>query len=255
MTSTGASQQAADKATEIESKVNEFFDAVNEVLSWVPDFLSHLIDPIVRGMEQLKKKLQEFWREVSELWEQPGHPERLMAVAKQWESSVGNGVASVAGDIAPTKLRTSGEWNGRAAEAYRELVPAQSSGLGEIELFAEQLRRSLESLANSIETFWLAVKAAFVVFVVGVVGAIATACTVVGIPAAIAAIATAVTVSLGLVITAVTALNSHVNTIEAQQSALNEKIHDLGTEWATTNVDLSDSTTGDGDRSNWEVDS
>ncbi|WP_198319343.1 hypothetical protein [Actinopolyspora erythraea] len=159
------------------------------------------------------------------------------------------------GGISLNNLRTSREWNGRAAEAYRDLVPSQADGLGEIELFAEQLRTSLESLANSIETFWLAVKSAFVVFVVGAVGAIATACTVVGIPATIGAIATAVGVSLGLVITAVTALNSHVNTIEPQQSALNEKIHDLGTEWAKTNAELSDSTTRDGDRSNWELDS
>jgi uncharacterized protein YoxC len=247
-------REAQEKVQDIERKVQEFFDKVNDVLSWVPGFLSHLIEPIRAGIEALNQKLREFWDRVNQLWDQPGNSDRLKEVGEQWVTQVGNITGDIAGTISPDQLRTNIEWTGRAAEAYRATIPAQVSGLNAVKDLANQMRSSLNNLANSIDGLWTALGFAFAGFVVGAVAAIATAVTVVGIPAAIAILATAVGVALGLIAAAIMALNSHLNTIESEQATIAQKARDLGTTWANTNIDdLSDASVTDGDGSDWRV--
>jgi hypothetical protein len=231
-----AIQQADDKFHELEQKVQEFFDRVKDVLSWVPGFLSDLIQPIEDGLAALRQKVQEFWDRVNELLTHRGSPTRLHQVAADWVNTVGNVVGDIAGQISLDKLQTNLDWQGRGAEAYKATVPAQVSGLNSVKDLANQLRSSLDNLGNGIETFWTAMAIAGGVFVVGAIAAIAAACTVVGIPAAIAAIATAAGVSIGLVTTAILSLQSLTNTISTEQNTIAQKVHDLGDQWAKSNV-------------------
>jgi hypothetical protein len=248
-------RQADEKTKDIDSKIKDFFDKVNDVLSWVPGFLSHLIEPIKQGLDQLRQKLQEFWDRVNQLFEQPGNSDRLKEVGNQWVDGVGNPAGDIAGDIALTQLKANVEWTGRAAEAYKALVPAQGNGLNSIKLLANQIKSSLTSLANSIDSFWTAMTCALVGFAVAIVGAIVAACTVVGIPAAIGVIITAVGACLALITVAVTSLQSHVHTIEAEQATLKQKVHDLGTTWSKSSTEISDGSVSDGDPSDWRVNS
>lgn len=231
-----AIQQADDKFRELEQKIQEFFDKVNDVLSWVPGFLSDLIQPIKDGLAALSQKIQEFWDRVNQLIANPGEPTRLHQVAQDWVNSVGNVVGDIAGRISLDKLQTNLDWQGRGAEAYKATVPAQASGLNAVKDLANQLRSSLDNLGNGIETFWTAMAVAAGVFVVGAIGAIAAACTVVGIPAAIGAIATAAGVSIGLVTTAILSLQSLTNTVSTEQNTIAQKVHDLGDQWAKSNI-------------------
>lgn len=247
-------QEAYEKLQEIQQKVDEFFDKVNSVLSWVPFFLQHLIEPIRAAIEALNAKLREFWDRANQLMEQPGSPSRLDEVAEQWTNEVATAVGEVAGTVSPDQLRTNIEWVGRAAEAYRATVPAQVDGLNGVKGLAEQMRTSLNLLANSVENFWLAIGIAFTTFIVGAVGAIIAAATVVGIPAAVAALATAVGVSIGLITAAIMALKSHLNTIETQQNAIATRVTNLGTTWAASDVGtMADASVTDGDASDWRV--
>ncbi|AHI00450.1 hypothetical protein GCM10010174_64620 [Kutzneria viridogrisea] len=243
-----------EKLREIERDVQRFFDAVNEVLSWVPDFLSDLIEPIRRGIEGLNQKLREFWDRINQMLTQRGDSDRLKQAGDAWVDQVGNPAGDLAGSLSLDKLRTTVDWSGRAAEAYKASVPAQVSGLGGIKDLANQMKSSLVNLANAIDNFWLAIKAALVVFAVGAVAAIATACTVVGLPAAIAAIATAVGVSVGLVVTAVTSMQSLTQTIAVEQGNLKQKIHDDLGSWARTNTEvLGHASVNDPSGMNWHV--
>lgn len=249
-------QQAMEKSHEIEERIKEFFDRVNDVLSWVPGFLADLIEPIVQGMEALRQKVEEFWERVRKLWEQPGDPGRLRQVGTQWVEQIGNGVGDVAENISPDKLRTNWDWTGRAAEAYKATVPAQVSGLNSIKDLADQMKSSLSNLANSIENFWTAIIAAFVVFIVGAVGAVGAAVTVVGIPAAIAAVAGAAAVSIGLVTTAIVAMQSHAQNIRTEQGNIAQQIDDNLGEWAKSNIDaLGHASVNDPDGTNWHINS
>ncbi|GAB2962698.1 hypothetical protein LWP59_18390 [Amycolatopsis acidiphila] len=228
--------QANDKFHDLQQKIDDFFNKVNDVVSWVPGFLSDLIKPIEDGLNALRRKVKEFWDRVNQLIDQPGSPTRLHQVAEDWVNKVGNAIGDIAGKISLDKLQTNLDWEGRGAEAYKATVPAQVSGLNSVKDLANQLRSSLDNLGNGIETFWIAMGVAAGVFVVGAVGAIAAACTVVGIPAAIAVIATAAGVSIGLMTTAIVSLQSLSNTISTEQATISQKVHDLGEQWAKSNI-------------------
>ncbi|MEU4741551.1 hypothetical protein AB0G02_13955 [Actinosynnema sp. NPDC023658] len=245
-------QEAHRRSQEVDQHAGKFFDQVNSVMSWVPAPLEYLVDPIVRGMQLLNEKLRELWDRVKLLWEQPGDSDRLKQVGEQWVSQVGNALGDIAGTIGPDKLRTTIEWEGRAARAYQATVPPQAAGLNSVKDIAGQLRSSLNSLANSIDMFWMAMGFALAGLVVSIVGAVVAACTLVGIPAAITFIVGGVAATIGVIAATVMALESHVNTIETEQSALRQKIHDLGSTWAVPNTaDLADASVVDGDGSDW----
>lgn len=245
-------QEASDEAREIELRSDEFWAAVDEVLSWVPGPLGPLIEPIRAGMAELGRKMQEFWDRVGKLFEQPGNADRLKQVGEQWATLVGDICNDIAGTITLDKMRTNIEWQGPAAESYKAQVPPQSEGLTTVKDIAGQVRTSLDNLANSIDSFWLAVKFALAGFAIAIVGAIAAACTVVGIPAAIGVIVAAVAAALGLVTAAVMALESHVNTIENEQTAIRQRVTDLADGWTMTDTAaLSDASATDGDPSDW----
>jgi hypothetical protein len=210
--------------------------AKSTTCSWVPGFLADLIQPIEDGQEALRQKVREFFDRVNQLIEQPGDATRLHEVAADWANMVGNTVGDIAGRISLDKLQTNLDWQGSGAEAYKATVPAQVSGLNAVKDLANQLRSSLDNLGNGIDSFWTAMKIAIVVFAVGAAGALLAACTVVGIPAAIAAILGAAGVSIGLVTTAIMSPQSLTTTISTEQNTIAQKVHDLGDQWAKSNI-------------------
>lgn len=245
-------QQVEQKTQDAQQNVKEFFDQVDRLLSWVPAPLEYMIAPIIQGMRLLSEKVAELWDHVGHLIEQWGDPDRLKQVGEQWVAQVGNVLGDVAGTIGIDKLRTTVEWEGRAARAYHSVVPAQSAGLNAVKDIANQLRTSLTSLANAIESFQLTMWFALGAFVVGAVGAIASACTVVGTPVGIAALSAACGAAIALIGTAVLAMKSQVNTIETEQAAIMQKIHDLGSDWAMPDTTaMADASATDGDESDW----
>jgi uncharacterized protein YukE len=247
--------QAKSKADEVDRNLRRFFEVVNATLSWVPGPLKWIIEKVEEGFRVVNVKIAEFWDRVNQLFDQPGDSDRLRQVGTGWVEQVGNKLGDIAGTITLDKMRTNVEWEGRAARAYTATVPPQSQGLNSVKDVANQMRASLNSLANSIDAFWIAMGVALATFVVSAIGAIAAACTVVGTPAAVAAIAGGLTVAIGIIGATVMALESHTNTIETEQNAIMQKIHDIGREWTMPNVgDMSDASVTDGDGSDWKVD-
>lgn len=247
-------QEAHQQTRKIDQETRAFFEQVNRVMSWVPAPLEYLVDPILRNLALLDKKLREFWDRVNQLWDQPGDSDRLKRVGDQWVSQVGDALGDVAGTIGLDKLRTTIEWEGRAARAYQATVPPQAAGLDAIKDLAGQMRTSLNSLANSIDMFWIAMGLAFVTFAVAIAGAVVAAFTVVGIPAAIVVLLTALAAGFGLIAATIVALESHVNTVEVEQAAIREKLRDLGSTWTMPNTaDLADASVMDGDGSDWRL--
>lgn len=245
-------QQANQKAKDIDEMIRKFYDQVNGVLSWVPKPLEYMIDPILKGMEFLGRKCKEFWDEVKELWDKVGDVDKLRATAEGWVTYVGDALGEIAGTLGLDKMRTTIEWEGRAARAYQATVPPQVAGMNAIKDVAGQMRTSLNNLANALEGFWIAIGFAFAGFVAGAGAAIATACTVVGLPASIAVLLTAAGTTVALVGAAVAAAVSYMNTIDTEQSAIRQKIRDLGSNWTMPNLgDMSDASVRDGDGSDW----
>jgi hypothetical protein len=228
--------QAKEKVDDVDRNIKRFFDVVNSTLSWVPAPLQWVIDKVEEGMRWLNQKIVEFWERVNQLFEQPGDSDRLRQVGTGWVEQVGNKLGDIAGTITLDKMRTNVEWEGRAARAYSATVPPQSQGLNSVKDVANQMRASLNSLANSIDAFWIAMGVALATFVV-------------------AAVAGGLAAAIGIIGATIMALESHTNTIETEQNAIMQKIHDIGREWTMPNVgDMSDASVTDGDGSDWKVD-
>ncbi|WP_447006535.1 hypothetical protein ACRAKI_08690 [Saccharothrix isguenensis] len=245
-------RQVEEERRDAEQNVKEFFDQVDRLLSWVPAPLEHMISPIVQGMRLLSEKVAELWDHVGHLIEQWGDPDRLKQVGEQWVAHVGNALGDIAGTVGLDKLRTTIEWEGRAARAYHSAASPQAAGLNAVKDIANQLRTSLTALANAIESFQLTMWFALGAFVIGAVGAVASACTVVGTPVGIAALSAACGAAIALIGAAVLAMKSQVNTIEAEQTAIMQKIHDLGSDWAMPDTGtMRDAGDKDGDGSDW----
>lgn len=249
---TSAVAEAEGKSQEIEEKVQRFFDIVNDTISWVPWPASELLGPIEDGMENLAQEMQKFWDEVNQIFEQPGDADRLRQAGVAWADSIGNPLGDTAGDISLENHKTNIEWTGRAAEAYKALVPAQEEALSGLKDIAITMRTSLDDMAESIEDFWQAIVMAFVSFIVGAVAAIASAFGVVTIPAGIAVLLGAVGVGLALIFQAVQAIDSHMDVIRDQQTAVQQGLRDVGTKWEQSNIAaMSDASVTDGDASDW----
>ncbi|GAA4858656.1 hypothetical protein GCM10025787_49010 [Saccharopolyspora rosea] len=243
--------QVNDKLRQTEQKVQEFFNTVNDVLSWIPDGFAQLTEADQQGLNALAEKIKEFWKGIRLIWEQPGDSTALREKSQRWADAVANPIGDIAGHIALNKLAANVEWTGRAAEAYKAMVPAQAEGLTNLKNLALQARNSLNNLANALDSFRMAMVVALGVFAVGIVSAIATACTVVGTAAAVALLATTVGACLTVITTAVMAMNSYMQTIHTEQTALAQKTHDVGTTWSRSPYDLSDGSVSDGDGTDW----
>ncbi|MFD9704320.1 hypothetical protein [Lentzea sp. NPDC059081] len=223
--------QAEEKIKAVDRDLERFFDVVDATLTWVPPPLRWVVDEVGKGIRWLIEKIAEFRDRVGELWRQKGEPDRLRQVGTGWVERIGDVLGDVAGTVTLDKMRTNIEWEGRAARAYTATVPPQSQGLSAVKDVANQLRASLNGLANSIEVFWISMVVALSTFAVAAVGACYAAVTVVGVPAAIAALATGLTAVIGVIGATVMALESHTNTIETEQNAIMQKIHDIGRAW------------------------
>lgn len=232
--------QAVGKADEIERKIQEFFDKVNDVISWVPWPFDDLIEPIEQGLAKLRQKMQEFWDRLTDFLTNRGDPEKLRQFADEWRETIGNRIGEIAGSIELVRMRSNIEWEGRAAEAYKTIVPPQGEGLEGVKSLAIQINTSLKSLANGIEDFWSALLMAFGIFLVAIIGAIFGVLSIVGIPAAIAAVLVAVGACVNLVTTAITERDAVEDTIKAEQDTIAQGTHDIGTEWMRSKTSMSD---------------
>lgn len=247
MSGDSAIDKAVQKMQEAEGKVQELFDAVDKVLSWVPDMFAHLIEPIKKGCEELSKKIQEMWDKVTEFMGQRGSPSALREAREKWTSEVGKPIGKTAGDLNLDNHKTKIEWEGRAAEAYKGLVPKQVDGLNGLKSASDRMVLSLDSLANAIETFWVAVGIAIATFVIGIIAAIAACAGIVTIPAGVAVAMGVVGVVIGLIGAAITAILGAIQPINSAAAATKKEVDALGTTWgkSKSGVDL-------GEESNWD---
>lgn len=242
------------KIKDVEAKIQEFFKQINDTLSWVPDAFAWVIDAVEKTLQEFKGKLQEFWDQISKFFEILGSVPALKMKSDMWEDKVSQPLGDIAGGIALGTLRANIEWEGRAAEAYKAMVPSQEKGLAGLKDLARQVQGSLDSLANALTAFYVALAVALTVFAVGLTAAIAACCTVVGAPLGAAEILSIVGVVVGLITAATTAVVAFANSLATEQNSLTQKIHDIGNTWPKSALgDLSDGSVSDGDRSDWRV--
>jgi hypothetical protein len=101
-----------------------------------------------------------------------------------WSSTVGGPVSEKVGTVDAGLLTVDDTWNGTAADAYRQLLPAQKAALAAVKTtFTDPIATAFSSLAKATYIFWGALIAAIVGLAADIVGGLASSATIIGLPA------------------------------------------------------------------------
>ncbi|TWP45794.1 hypothetical protein FKR81_38125 [Lentzea tibetensis] len=260
-------QEVGERAEQLDQLIQKVFSKANAIVAWAPPGSEAVVGRIDGLLANLSTKIKEFWDWFDRFWTMRGDPSHLKAIALEWELRVGDRLADVAVPLDVDKLPTCFEWKGRAADAYKAIVPGQAKGLTDLQAAAYRMSDSLRSLSNAIDAFWTAVLWAIVGFSVAVTAALfavaSIAGSVVGLITMTAATAEVCAFwgaaygvlggAVSLAGTEFSSIKAYLATIEVENMALGRQGLAVGTEWKQPDLGrLQDATVADGDPSDWQ---
>ncbi|MCR6488604.1 hypothetical protein M8542_37825 [Amycolatopsis sp. OK19-0408] len=225
-----------DDMRAIEEKFREFMDKVRDLLDWVPSALESLVRPVIDLVNHVNGKFAEYSQAVQHFKDDRGDSDKLKQVGRQWIEEFSHTVDEIAGTLHLDKLKANIYWQGRAAETYKAAVPAQIEHLDSMKDLGEQMRDSLDSLADGIDSFWLAMKVILGGLAAAIVSAILSAVTVVGLPLALGIISAAISMAVPAITGTIVAVETLLDVIETEQKSIQAKVDALGDKWERTNT-------------------
>jgi hypothetical protein len=184
--SAATESELVDKLLQIVDRINakttELQNAINDKLGWLPGFLQ---DKVVAGWNKFcdfMRKVWDFWYEVCT---NMGSPTRLWSTADAWSDTVGAPVSAQVQSADAGLLTVDDNWDGDAANAYRQTLPLQKAALDKVKAtLTDGISSALSDVAKGIIAFWASLAVALAALVAGIIGALASAATVFGLPAA-----------------------------------------------------------------------
>lgn len=184
--SAATESELVDKLLQIVERINtkttDLQNAINDKLGWLPGFLQ---DKVVTGWNKLcdfMRKIWDFWYEVCT---NMGSPSKLWATADAWSDSVGGPVSAQVQSADAGLLTVDDNWDGDAANAYRQTLPLQKTALDKVKTtLTDGIAGALSDVAKGIIAFWASLAVALAALVAGIIGALASAATIFGLPAA-----------------------------------------------------------------------
>jgi hypothetical protein len=184
--SAATESELVGKLLEIVDRVNaktaELQNAVNDKLGWLPGFLH---DKVVGGWSRFCDLMREIWDFWYEVCTNMGSPSKLWATADAWSDTVGAPVSAQVQSADPGLLTVDDNWDGDAANAYRQTLPLQKAALDKVKTtLTDGISGALSDVAKGIIAFWASLAVALAALAGGIIGAIASAATVFGLPAA-----------------------------------------------------------------------
>ncbi|QKV76331.1 hypothetical protein [Amycolatopsis sp. Hca4] len=187
-------------------------------------------------MNHVNEKFAAYQRATVRFWSDQGDSDKLKQVGRQWIEEFSHTADEIASTLHLDKLKANIEWQGRGAETYKAAVPAQLEHLDSMKDLGEQMRDSLTSLANGIDSFWLAMKVIAGGLVAAIVSAILTAVTVVGLPLALGILSAAISMAVPAITGTIVAIETLLDVSETEQNSIQAKVDDLGDQWERTNT-------------------
>jgi uncharacterized protein YukE len=210
--SADAAAQVADAVDRIRRIWEDIKSGVETVLDWLPGFLSHTLRD---WFQKLANKISEFFDTVSKPLRERGSADSLRSAGESWNKDVGGRASTQAGLLAPEQLKTDNEWQGRAADAYKDAITGQGKALNAVKAITENVQNALNEVANALESFWNGMLVAVLAYVASMVGCAIGAATVVG---AVPSIIAAVGFSIAVITATVTLSTAFSNTLDTQRS-------------------------------------
>lgn len=166
----------------IEGKTTELQNSINGKLHWLP---SGLRDTVVSGWNSFCGFLKRIWDNLNEILSNMGSPSALWSTADAWSDWVGGPVSGQVQSADAGLLEVDTNWDGAAAEAYRQTLPLQKAALDKVRAaLTEGISGALNDVAKGILKFWAGLVTALAALAIGIIGAIASSATIFGLPAA-----------------------------------------------------------------------
>ncbi|MFC7308997.1 hypothetical protein ACFQVC_32930 [Streptomyces monticola] len=180
---------------ELPSLQQRLIQEVGELLDswWVTDTIARVVDVAVR---KILESLRATANRIRELMEGVLAPFLLYDRALEWQGGVRSAMGTVASATHFRELKAPDEWEGRAAERYKNSTARQSGAAEQVGVIADTVGQALTVSAAAGGAFYLALAAIVAKFISLLVAASAATATGVGAPVGIgAAAATALTTS------------------------------------------------------------
>ena len=99
-------------------------------------------------------------------------PVRFVNLVHEWRE-VKNLATAFAGDLQPVALNVGDYWQGRAADAYRDVIPSQMAAATRIGVMADKAQAALGWSASAGIAFYVGVLLVLIKFIVSFVGVVA----------------------------------------------------------------------------------
>ncbi|MFC7529118.1 hypothetical protein [Actinoplanes sp. GCM10030250] len=175
-------EQIHSTLTRIDGKTVELQRAIDGKLKWLPGPIQ---DGVVTGWNTFCEVMRRMWDNLNTMLSSMGSPSKLWTTADAWSDHVGVPVSGQVQTAEAGLLLTDDNWDGDAADAYRQMLPLQKAALDKIKsAITDGLSTALREVAQAIVIFWGALAAAFVALAIGLTGALGSSATIVGLPAA-----------------------------------------------------------------------
>lgn len=166
----------------IENKTTALQGSINANMHWLPDGLQ---DKVVAYWNRFCDFMRRVWDNFREVTSNMGSPSALWATADAWSDAVGAPVSAQVQSADAGLLEVDSNWDGDAAEAYRQTLPLQKAALDKVKsTLTDGISAALNDVAKAIIAFWGGLVTALVALAVGIAGALASSATILGLPAA-----------------------------------------------------------------------
>jgi hypothetical protein len=166
----------------IDSKTTELQNSITSKLQWLP---SDLQDKVVSGWNSFTGFMKRIWDNLNEILSNMGSPSALWTAADAWSDWVGGPVSGQVQSAEAGLLEVDDNWDGDAAEAYRQTLPLQKIALDKVRAtLTDGISTVLNEVAKGILKFWAGLATALAALIVGIFSALASSATIFGLPAA-----------------------------------------------------------------------
>jgi hypothetical protein len=205
----------------IDAKTTELQNGINSKMHWLP---GPVRDTVIAGWDKFVGFMKQLWDNIVEFVTNMGSPSNLWATADAWSDKVGGPVSAEVQSGDAGCLSVDDNWDGTAADAYRQTLPLQKAALEKVKAtLTDGISAALSDVAKGIIAFWGGLLAALLALVVGIIGAIASTASILGMPAAPFIAAGAALVAAGAVLTGGLVLKS---VAASANSTLRQKINE-----------------------------
>jgi len=205
----------------VQTSAQSLYESVGAIWDWIPPWLKDDVNHLLTRMWDIVKEVFDY---IKEFVLNPGWPPALWHAGEVWTGQVGKAVSSVVGETTLNYTQVDDHWQGPAATATKNTLPAQGTALTAVKSMCNALDTALKTMAGAIVAFWLTCLLALLNALPEFGAEEAAADTGVGAPPAILAFIGSVVKLLGIIAGAAGLLWAFLGSQVGPYTAMNQQL-------------------------------